>query len=145
MVIALTANMAAGFYDRNVLSVPIEIGWALFILGFLFFCYAVFSLRRGFFGETEPNLNYLVTNGPYGIVRHPMYLSFIAITLGIDLMLRSAAGIAFTAFVSIPSTVYRARKDDQLLRKKFGRQWDEYASRVGFMLPKVGQGHGRTK
>ena len=58
-------------------------------------------------------------------------------TLGIDLMVRSVLGIVCTLALSTPSAVYRARVEDRLLRKKFGKEWEDYADRVGFLLPRL--------
>ncbi len=52
------------------------------------------------------------------------------------MMLGSTIGVAFTVFLSIPSAVYRARVEDRLLKEKFGEQWERYAERVGFILPR---------
>jgi len=93
-------------------------------------------LRSGFFGETEPTLDHLITEGPYGFCRHPLYLSFVILILGLDIMLGSTIGVAFTVFLSIPSAVYRARVEDRLLKEKFGERWERYAKRVGLLLPR---------
>jgi len=92
-------------------------------------------LRSGFFGETEPKLDYLVTRGPYRFCKHPQYLSFIIVIFGFDLF-RSILGVFFTLTISIPSVVYRGRVEDELLKKKFGKEWKNYAEQVGFLSPK---------
>lgn len=140
MVLSLMANLSVGFFDPFEMPVPKEIGLALLVLGSLFFVYVLFYLRSGFFGETEPRLDFLVTEGPYRVCRHPQYLSFIIMILGFDLMFRSILGVVFTLVLSIPSVVYRARIEDRLLRKKFGREWEEYAKKVGFLFPKLRRG-----
>jgi len=58
-------------------------------------------------------------------------------TLGIDLLFRSVLGIVCTLALSTPGVVYRARVEDRLLRKKFGKEWEDYADKVGFLLPKL--------
>ena len=106
------------------------------VFHFRFFVYVLFYLRSGFFGETEPRLDFLITDGPYGFCRHPLYLSFIVMVFGVDMAFRSVIGIVFTLALSIPSVIYRAKKEDALLRNKFGEDWKNYAVRVGFLLPK---------
>jgi len=140
MVSSLTANLVICFFDPIEIRVPKEIGVALLVGGFVFFFYVLLYLRRGFFGETEPKLNFLITKGPYRFCRHPQYLSFIIIILGIDLMLRSVMGLLFTFVLSIPSMVYRAKIEDGLLRNKFGEEWENYANKVGFLFPRLRKG-----
>ena len=139
MVLSFTSNLIIGFFDPFEIPVPKEIGIAIFICGSLFFVYVLFYLRSGFLGETEPKLDFLITEGPYRFCRHPQYLSFIIMVLGIDLMFRSIIGTVFTLILSIPSAVYRGRIEDELLRKKFGEEWKNYADKVGFLFPKFGK------
>ena len=137
MVLSFTINMFVGFLDPTKIPVSKEIGVVLLIFGGLIFVYVLFYLRSGFFGETGPKLDFLITTGPYRFCRHPLYLSFIIIILGMDLIFRSIIGIVFTFALSIPSVVYRARIEDELLRKKFGEEWENYADKVGFLFPKL--------
>jgi len=137
MVLSFTSNLAFDFFDPYKIQVPKEVGMAVVICGFLFFIYVLCYLRSGILGETEPKLNVLVTVGPYKICRHPQYLSFLVMVLGFDLAFRSIIGIVFTFASSLPSMVYRAKKEEIALRNKFGKEWDNYAAEVGFMFPKI--------
>jgi len=137
MVVSFTANLIVCILDPTKLPFSRDTGIALLVLGSLLFIYVLPYLRTGLFGETKPDLDYLITKGPYRICRHPLYLSFIVIVLGIDFMLRSVLGVAFTFLLAVPSAIYRARIEDGLLRDKFGEEWVRYANGVGFILPKV--------
>ena len=137
MVLSFTSNLVFGLFDPYKIPVPKEIGIALVICGSLFFIYVIYYLRSGFFGETEPKLNILITEGPYKLCRHPQYLSFLVMVLGFDLAFRSIIGIVFTFALSLPSIVYRAKKEDTALRNKFGEEWEKYAAEVGFLFPKL--------
>jgi len=137
MALSFTVSIFIGFLDPIELPLPKEIGTVLLACGSLIFLHVIFYLRTGFFGETEPKLDFLITKGPYRFCRHPLYLSFIIMALGINLMLRSTLGVAFTFALSIPSAVYRGKIEDKLLRKKFGEEWESYADKVGFLFPKL--------
>jgi len=141
MVLAFTFNLIICYFDPFEILGSKEIGVALFVSGGLFFVCVLLYLRSGFFGETEPKLDFLITTGPYRFCRHPQYLSFIIMILAFDLMFRSVVGIVFTFTLSIPSTVYRAKVEDRLLRKKFGKEWENYADKVGFLFPKLKNKH----
>jgi len=137
MALCLTANVIVCLYDRNSIPIQKEVGLFTFATGSALFVYAIFYLRTGFFGETEPKSDYLVTKGPYRLCRHPIYLSFIVMTLGIDLAIRSTVGLVLTFALSIPSAVNRAIIEERLLKAKFGDLWSNYAREVGFMFPKL--------
>jgi len=137
MVLTFTSNMVIGLWLTTDVFMLERIGEALLALGALLFVYVLAYLRRGFLGSTEPNLDHLVTEGPYRLCRHPLYLSFIFLVLGVDLMMRSPVGVAFTLLLSVPSAVYRGRIEDKLLREKFGHEWEVYAREVGFLFPRL--------
>lgn len=137
MNLAFTTNIFVAFLDPIEMSVPNGIGVALFIGGILVFVYVLSYLRGGYVGSTKPTLGYLITRGPYRFCRHPLYLSFFIIILGIDLMFGSVLGVVHTFALSIPSAVYRARIEDNLLKDKFGEEWENYADRVGFLFPRL--------
>jgi protein-S-isoprenylcysteine O-methyltransferase Ste14 len=135
MVLAFSTNVIMCIINRDVLPIPRGIGEALYICGAILFAYALLYLGSGFLGDTKPNLKYLITKGPYGFCRHPLYLSYITMVLGMGLMFRSAMAVASTLILSIPSAIHRARIEDGYLRDKFGEEWSRYAERVGFLLP----------
>ncbi len=137
MVLVFTANVVIVFWDSTAVAPFVFYGEFLIVAGALLFVYVLAHLRRGFFGETEPVLDHLITDGPYRFCRHPLYLSFIILILGVDLMFGSILGVTFTLFLSIPSAFYRARVEDRLLKEKFGELWVRYARRVGFFLPRL--------
>jgi len=136
MVLLFTANLVVAFWDPFRSMEFAMAGKALIVVSAVIFVYTLAYLRRGFFGETEPVLEHLVTGGPYSFCRHPLYLSFIVLIFGLDLWLGSLLGVAHTLFLSIPSAVYRARVEERLLMEKFGAEWAAYTKRVGFLLPK---------
>lgn len=137
MVLVFTANIIVGLWDKTETPTFRMAGEALIVLGALIFVYVLAYLRSGFFGETEPKLDHLITDGPYGFCRHPLYLSFIILAFGLDLVFGSVLGVVFTFLLSIPSAAYRARMEDRLLKEMFGEEWDRYSERVGFLLPKI--------
>ena len=137
MVLVFTKNIIISLWDNTEAPTLKRAGEALIVLGAILFVYVLAYLKSGFLGETEPKLDRLIRDGPYGFCRHPLYLSFIIIAFGLDLALGSVLGVAFTFLLSIPSVSYRARVEDRLLRERFGEEWEDYSERVGFILPKL--------
>jgi protein-S-isoprenylcysteine O-methyltransferase Ste14 len=78
----------------------------------------------------------LVTEGPYGWTRNPMYLGHLIFLAGLALTLRSE--LAAALFVA--SVVYfhvRVKKDEKRLRELFGEAYAAYCSRVKRWIPGV--------
>ena len=136
-VAVFTSNLLVGFIDRSVDPAMRLAGAGLLAVSVALFFYVLAYLRGGFLGSTEPVLDHLVTRGPYGFCRHPLYLCFLLMALGVGLYLGSWLSVAFTLLLSVPSAAYRAGREDALLRERFGEEWVRYAERVDMFLPRL--------
>jgi protein-S-isoprenylcysteine O-methyltransferase Ste14 len=111
------------------------LGFATFALGMLLFGVAVLYLGRAFQGNVQPVTEHLITNGPYRMVRHPLYLGMIISIAGLALGMGSIWGLAITLVVFLPLTLLRAGLEEAALHEKFGVTWQDYATRTYFFLP----------
>jgi protein-S-isoprenylcysteine O-methyltransferase Ste14 len=76
----------------------------------------------------------LVTEGPFAIVRHPMYLGLQVATLGGLLLYRT-----WTTVFLVPAFLLlalRARQEEKVLAAEFGDRWLAYCRRVPMWLPR---------
>ena len=78
----------------------------------------------------------LVTDGPFGRVRHPLYLSMGILQLAAVIGLASPIGAALTAGLFGWGTALRVRAEDRLLAETFGREFEEYRRRVPAFFPR---------
>ncbi len=99
MVLAFLLNLLVCFLDPTEFTGTRVPGQVVFLLGCLLLLYVTHYLRSGFLGEVEPNLDHLVTAGPYRWCRHPLYLSFVLIIMGFDSMFGSLLGILFPLYL----------------------------------------------
>lgn len=72
----------------------------------------------------------LVTSGVYGRSRHPMYLGFVLILLGVAALLGSAAPFLVVVLFALLMDVHYIRHEETVLREQFGQEWLAYAERV---------------
>jgi protein-S-isoprenylcysteine O-methyltransferase Ste14 len=73
----------------------------------------------------------MVTTGAYGICRHPMYLGFALILMGLAMLLGSVTPFVIVpAFVALIETKF-VRVEEQMMAAAFGENWRSYAARVG--------------
>lgn len=85
---------------------------------------------RGFKAENSKEGNALVTSGPYGLVRNPMYLGIFLIGLGIVLMLfKWWVLIIFVAIFTI-RYIPLMRKEEKKLTELFPETYPDYCRRV---------------
>jgi protein-S-isoprenylcysteine O-methyltransferase Ste14 len=76
----------------------------------------------------------LVTNGVYGVIRHPSYLGLLVNSLGWGLAFRSGVGVLLTALIILP-LLARIRAEERMLLTQFGDEYDAYCARTARLVP----------
>jgi protein-S-isoprenylcysteine O-methyltransferase Ste14 len=76
---------------------------------------------------------YVVTTGPYAVIRHPGYTAGIIIVLASGVALGSWFAAAVLAVVTLPFLLYRAVAEDRILQAELAG-YREYAERVRWRL-----------
>lgn len=111
------------------------LGVLLFAVGGALRIWPVFVLGHRFSGlvAIQPG-HTLVTNGTYGIIRHPSYLGLLVNALGWALVFRSGVGVLLTLLL-IPPLVARIRAEERLLASQFGSEYEAYRSRTWRLIP----------
>lgn len=108
--------------------------------GFFFFLWSV--VARGMYsvswamGEDHR----LVTWGPYRHVRHPSYLGYFLMFVG--LLLTWLNPVALMPFVAIPGYVKVVSTEEELLIMRFGEEYLRYQKTVGRFLPRLTRKRG---
>jgi protein-S-isoprenylcysteine O-methyltransferase Ste14 len=123
------------------LDVPEPLRWiglALVVLGVALALWAIVTLGRHYDLELEIHSDHeLVRSGPYGFVRHPIYTGLGLHFAGACLATGNLVLIAGTLLVIFPALYLRARTEERLLRERFGATYDDYAKKVGMLVPLV--------
>ena len=111
------------------------LGVALFAIGGALRIWPVFVLGHRFSGlvAIQPG-HTLVTNGIYGVIRHPSYLGLLINSLGCSLAFRSGVGV-FLTLLLIPPLLARINAEENLLHSEFGDNYDAYRSRTSRLIP----------
>lgn len=111
------------------------LGVALYVAGGVLRLWPVFVLGHRFSGlvAIQPG-HTLVTDGVYGVIRHPSYLGLLITMLGWALAFRSGVGLVLTA-LTIPPLLARIRAEETLLRTQFGSEYDGYCRRTSRLIP----------
>lgn len=113
------------------------LGIALYVVGGALRLWPVFVLGHRFSGlvAIQPE-HKLVTEGMYGVIRHPSYLGLLVNSLGWGLAFRSGVGVLLTV-VLLPLLVARIRAEEALLRAHFGDEYEAYRGRTSRLIPGV--------
>lgn len=120
-----------------------EIGDAAQLVGLLtalagsgFATWSMWSLGRSYAAKLDLfDGHTLKTDGPFAVVRHPMYLGIIVFHTGAALALESLSVLAVAAAFVVPYTAIRIGYEERVLREWFGARYEEYARRTPLLLP----------
>jgi protein-S-isoprenylcysteine O-methyltransferase Ste14 len=117
-------------------SWAILFGLALAVAGIAFSLWAIVTLGRHYDLVLEVHAGHeLVRDGPYALVRHPVYTGLALHFVGACLATGNALLMAGTLLASFPAFYIRASAEERLLRERFGSEYDAYAKRVGMLVP----------
>lgn len=87
----------------------------------------------------------LVTSGPFGYVRNPLYISNILLYTGFAVMANLLWLIVATALWFFIQYTLIVSREEEFLEKEFGAEYDEYRKNVPRFLPRLtayGKGGG---
>jgi protein-S-isoprenylcysteine O-methyltransferase Ste14 len=111
-----------------------QTGVALMAIGLVGSIYALWHLGRAF--SIAPTARELVTSGPYGIVRHPLYITEGITTLGIIIGFWSWPAVLL-GLVQTALQYRRIAHEEHVLREAFPESYGDYAARVPQLLPRL--------
>jgi protein-S-isoprenylcysteine O-methyltransferase Ste14 len=115
-------------------------GWLLIVAGgALYFVCAFwgFAIRgKGTPAPIDPPKK-LVEEGPYSVVRNPMYWGVAGVMLGEAAVFHSVALAKWAVGLFACANVFVLLVEEPTLRKKFGADYDEYCRRVPGWIPRL--------
>jgi protein-S-isoprenylcysteine O-methyltransferase Ste14 len=77
----------------------------------------------------------LVVEGPYNIVRNPIYTGMLGMLVATGLALSHWPNLLVGILVFLIGTMIRVRSEEKLLREAFGPEFEAYSSRVRAIIP----------
>jgi protein-S-isoprenylcysteine O-methyltransferase len=77
----------------------------------------------------------LVTSGPYRFVRHPVYTGYLALLLGSGVASLNVCVLSLWP-ISLLGILIQAASEEQVLRERFGRDYELYVRRTGRLVPR---------
>ena len=77
----------------------------------------------------------LATEGPYRLVRHPIYSGMLGILLATGLVTSHWLALIAAIVIYLIGTVIRIRSEERLLREAFGPEFEAYARSAPALVP----------
>ena len=119
--------------NRATVIIPLVlVGVLICILAFVLWIVAVIALKK--YGSIPVGGNYMsttsvVNRGIFGLVRHPQYLAYMFMGIGVALISQDWIIIGLSA-VSIIFLFLGIDEEERFLVRKFGNHYKEYMTRV---------------
>lgn len=135
MLPSLIAAIMVHLYLPQITVLPGRIsfirpaGYLLLLAGLILWGSAVIQLITGF------SKGKLVTTGAYGVVRNPIYSSVTFFILpAISLLTLTWVYFVVSAFLYVGVMIFIS-KEEQQLTKAFGKEYEDYKTRVDRIVP----------
>ncbi|MBI3385222.1 isoprenylcysteine carboxylmethyltransferase family protein [Candidatus Gottesmanbacteria bacterium] len=94
------------------------LGAVLMLSGLFFWGWGYISLGGSF--SVLPKAKELVKSGAYSFLNHPIYTGMLLTFIGLSIAKGTLLGLFFSVLVTAPLNYFRAKKEERLLKEKFG-------------------------
>jgi len=124
--------------ERWILMLLEIVGLVIFVMGYLLMAWALITLGRNYqLGGSAPRTeDKMVMEGPYRLIRHPMYTAALSISLGLACLIQAWAFLGVFCiyivliFLLIPG-------EEKELQKAYGEQYGPYQQKTRELIPFV--------
>jgi protein-S-isoprenylcysteine O-methyltransferase Ste14 len=114
---------------------PFWLGAAVTIGGLLFAVWAREHLGRNWsHSVTIKQGHELITTGPYGVVRHPIYTGILTGFLGVAIAVSQVRGVIVFVLIFIALWI-KLRIEEQWMRSQFGETYATYVHQTAALVP----------
>jgi len=113
------------------------VGLGVTIAGLLFAVWARVHLGRNWSRSVTVKQDHeLITSGPYGLVRHPIYTGILTGFLGTALAVDEVRGVLALVIIAVALWI-KLRLEEEWMQSQFGETYAAYSSRVAALVPFV--------
>ena len=112
------------------------VGLVLYVAGFFLMAWALITLGRSYQlgGSVPRSEDKMIMDGPYKLIRHPMYTAALSISLGLACLIQSAAFFC-VFFIYLVLILPLIPMEEDGLRKAYGGQYVAYRQKARKLIP----------
>ncbi len=114
------------------------VGLGMYVIGFLLMAWALIVLGRNYqLGGSAPRPeDRIIIDGPYKLIRHPMYAAALSISLGLTCLLQSWT-LLWVFWIYLVLILMLIPMEEDRLRTAYGKQSTVYQQRTKKLIPFV--------
>ena len=128
--------LLTGFFQ---LPIPLLIRWSgvgIAVVAIILLFWTHHTLGKQYSAKLEIQKEHkLIVEGPYKIVRHPMYIVFILFPVSLSIISANLLIIIFTILIALPFH-WISQQEEKMLIEQFGDEYLEYQKTTGRFVPK---------
>lgn len=125
-------------YGYQGTTVHIAVGIGLYLTALTLFWWAIKTAKSLDFAFSS-NVGEIITTGPFSIVRHPFYVSYI-LTWGTSTLMFNSIPLWITLFYLMAFYFLSAQREEKVIEKSaHAEAYAKYKNSVGMFLPRVTQ------
>lgn len=110
-------------------------GTIFYALGALLHSWSVHVRGRHAVSWAMPSDHRIVSDAPYSIVRHPSYLGYMLMIVGMTLIWGNA--VTLVPWIAIPGYFFVSIYEEAMLIEQFGEEYKRYMRKVGAFIPRI--------
>jgi protein-S-isoprenylcysteine O-methyltransferase Ste14 len=130
LIILVAEDVFNGIRPRSI--VDYHSFYSMLGVGLVFAGVALRSWAAGILHKNSQ----LTTRGPYGLVRHPLYIGSFLVMLGVSTLINDVENIWIVLGPILALLVFRAIHEERNLAQRFGAQWLQYTQSVPRFIPR---------
>jgi len=113
-------------------------GLLLLLMDTLFFWWIHIHLAENYHGPLHLHDKHrLVTSGPYKLMRHPTYIAFPLLILGLSLSISNWLMGSLALPLMFIANIRRIKVEEKLLIERFGDEYRAYMKEKGWFFPRI--------
>ena len=124
-------------FNASWILIAVEIaGLVMYVLGFFLMAWALIVLGQNYqLGGSAPRSeDKMIVEGPYQLIRHPMYTAALSISLGLACLIQSW-GFFIVFCVYLVLILLLIPTEEEKLQKAYGERYIVYQHKTGKIVP----------
>ena len=130
-------SLVSKYGSLYILSVQSIVGLTFIVLGYTIAVVALITLRGSYSATLVIRKDHkLITHGIFRLIRHPIYLGIIVVTIGFPVYALSLYGLIIM-LVLIPIFLVRIGIEEKMLTDEFGDKYRAYQKETSKLIPYI--------